>query len=67
MSHPYSRIGRVGSVGEGLILRLEGGRGVLVDYVGGEGGGDWTICHALGTLMYALFVWGWVWWGWWCK
>jgi hypothetical protein len=32
---------------------------VLVDEVGGWGG-DWAMCHALGTMIYVLFVWGWV-------
>lgn len=57
----------MGSIGGGLMLQLEGGGGgVLVGWVGGgEGQGlGYVPCF---TLMYHLFVWGWVWWGGWCN
>ena len=28
---------------------------------GGGWEGSWAMSHALGILMYVLFVWGWVW------
>ena len=34
MSHPYSRIGRVGNIAGGLTLRVEGGGGVLMGRLG---------------------------------